>query len=159
MTAPIDRATEVWQTHFRPLAGYCAGVVGDRELGADLASEAFVRLWSRWTTVANPRAFLYVVATNLCRDQWRLSATQRRTVDALGKRLAPVAAVDPGLRDLVDRLPERLRRPVLLHYYADLPIAEVARALRRPEGTIKRQLSDARILLADSICASNEEPS
>jgi RNA polymerase sigma-70 factor, ECF subfamily len=36
---------------------------------------------------------------------------------------------------------------VLLHYYAGLPVAEVARALNRPEGTIKRTLSDARQVL------------
>jgi RNA polymerase sigma-70 factor (ECF subfamily) len=34
--------------------------------------------------------------------------------------------------------------PVLLHYYADLSIAEVASAMHRPEGTIKRMLYDAR---------------
>jgi RNA polymerase sigma-70 factor (ECF subfamily) len=37
-----------------------------------------------------------------------------------------------------------MRVPVLLHYYADLTIAEVARAVRRPEGTVKRLLFDAR---------------
>jgi RNA polymerase sigma-70 factor (ECF subfamily) len=53
-------------------------------------------------------------------------------------------ASDPWLRDLVERLPDRMRTPVLLHYYADMSIAEVATALRRPQGTIKRTLSDAR---------------
>ena len=57
-------------------------------------------------------------------------------------------ASDPWLRDLVERLPDRLRAPVLLHYYADMSIAEVAAALHQPEGTIKRMLFDARARLA-----------
>jgi RNA polymerase sigma-70 factor (ECF subfamily) len=65
---------------------------------------------------------------------------------------APVE--DPWLWDLVGRLPQRLRQPVLLHYYADLPVSDVARALHRPEGTIKRALSEGRALLQAGIEAN-----
>jgi RNA polymerase sigma-70 factor (ECF subfamily) len=37
---------------------------------------------------------------------------------------------------------------VLLHYWADLPVAEVARLVRRPQGTVKRRLHEARAQLA-----------
>ena len=56
-------------------------------------------------------------------------------------------ACDPWLHDLVERLPERLRTPVLLHYCADMSVAEIAAALHKPEGTIKRMLFDARARL------------
>ena len=151
MTQPADQARLAWDTHFRPLAGYCASVLADTELGRDVASEAFVRLWARWTSVDDPRGFLYVVATNLCRDHWRRQARERRAVTAVGESLEHPRPVDPWLRDLVDRLPDKLRKPVLLHYYADLPVATVARALNRPLGTVKRQLNEARALLAASI--------
>ena len=146
-------AREVWNAYFGQLAGYCAGVLADRELGRDVAAEAFVRLWARWTTVEHPRAFLYAVATNLCRDHWRRAARERRAMDQWEGERATLAsdAVDPWLRDLVDRLPEKLRQPVLLHYYADLPVAVVARVLHRPEGTVKSQLVDARRLLGTQI--------
>jgi DNA-directed RNA polymerase specialized sigma24 family protein len=39
----------------------------------------------------------------------------------------------------------------VLHYYADLPTAEVARLLRRPPGTIRRRLTEARRLLGDAL--------
>ena len=52
------------------------------------------------------------------------------------------------VHDPVERLPDRLRMPVLLHYYADMSIAEVASALHKPQGTIKRMLFDARARLA-----------
>jgi RNA polymerase sigma-70 factor (ECF subfamily) len=37
---------------------------------------------------------------------------------------------------------------VLLHYYADLPVEEVARLIHRPVGTVKRRLHEARRVLA-----------
>jgi RNA polymerase sigma-70 factor (ECF subfamily) len=62
-----------------------------------------------------------------------------------------VAAHDPWLRDLVERLPKRLRTPVLLHYYADLPVNEVAATLHLPLGTAKRRLHEARALLRETL--------
>ena len=44
---------------------------------------------------------------------------------------------DPSVRLLVQSLPERLRVPILLHYYADMPIREVAALTGRKEGTVK----------------------
>jgi RNA polymerase sigma-70 factor (ECF subfamily) len=140
-----EAARVLWDLHYAPLAGWCATLVGDRDAAHDIASEAFVRLLSRWLTVHDPKGYLYVTATNLVRDRWRREQRDR----SLRRRLEQTAATstpapDPWLRDLVERLPDRMRVPVLLHYYADLTIAEVARAVRRPEGTVKRLLFDAR---------------
>jgi len=55
------------------------------------------------------------------------------------------------VRDLVERLPAKLRPAVLLHYFADLPIDEVAHVLHRPTGTVKRHLHEARQLLLDAL--------
>jgi RNA polymerase sigma factor (sigma-70 family) len=49
-----------------------------------------------------------------------------------------------SVRDAVQELPDRLRVVVLLHYFADLPVATVARQLEKSEGTVKRDLFDAR---------------
>jgi RNA polymerase sigma-70 factor (ECF subfamily) len=38
--------------------------------------------------------------------------------------------------------------PVLLHYFADLPVTQVANHLGKSEGTIKRDLYDARARMA-----------
>jgi RNA polymerase sigma-70 factor, ECF subfamily len=143
-----EAARMLWDLHYARLAGWAAHMVGDRDTAHDIASEAFTRLMSRWGRVHDPKGFLYVTATNLANDVWRREARDRR----LGVRLQMVtptsvpAEVD-SLRDLVEALDDRMRIPVLLHYYAGLPIAEVARALGRPEGTIKRTLSDARQVL------------
>ena len=96
----------------------------------------------------DPRGFLYVTTTNLARDQWRRKQREHSLVLRIRTTVRdPAYTKDPDLRDVVDRLPERMRIPVLLFYYADMTIAQVATACRRPEGTVKRTLSEARAAL------------
>ena len=151
VTGAGSDAHDLWDACFAQLAGYCAAILADREQGSDVAAEAFARLWARWSRVEQPRAYLYVIATNLCRDHWKRATSERTAVAELGRGLSDAQPVDPWLRDLVERLPDKLRQPVLLHYYADLPVSDVASALRRPEGTVKSQLADARHLLGIQI--------
>ncbi len=149
--------SEVFRQQFPRLAGYCTGLVGDREVGADLAQEALARTWSRWMKVTDPRAYSYLVATNLARRHWKRLARERQAVSALAARTRGNVPADASVRDLVERLPERLRSAALLHYYADLPVKEVARLLHRPQGTIRQRLHEARGLLALDL--DNQEPS
>lgn len=143
-----EAARVLWNLHYAPLAGWCASLVGDREAAHDIAAEAFTRLLSRWLTVHDPKGYLYVTATNLVRDRWRREQRERKLCERIQQTTeTSTPASDPWLRDLVERLPDRMRAPVLLHYYADMSIAEVAAALHRPEGTIKRILFDARARL------------
>jgi RNA polymerase sigma-70 factor (ECF subfamily) len=140
-------ARALWDEHYPRLAGWCASLVGDTDVAHDIASEAFVRLLSHWFRVRDPKGFLYVTAHNLVRDSWRREERDRRLAMRLEDVAPPATATDAWLRDLVERLPERMRSPVLLHYYADMPVADVAAALHRPAGTIKRTLSEARARL------------
>ena len=147
-----EAARVLWSLHYAPLAGWCAALVGDRDAAQDIASEAFTRLLSRWFSVHDPKGYLYVTATNLVNDRWRREQRDRKLCERIEERTeTSTPASDPWLRDLVERLPDRVRTPVLLHYYADMSIAEVARALHRPEGTIKRMLYDARARLLGMI--------
>jgi RNA polymerase sigma-70 factor (ECF subfamily) len=100
--------------------------------------------------VAEPRGFLYVTAANLVRDHWRKLERERRAVRRVTTEEAvrpPTEQTDPSVRLLVQSLPERLRVPILLHYYADMPIREVSVLTGRKEGTIKADLHAARELL------------
>jgi RNA polymerase sigma-70 factor (ECF subfamily) len=100
----------------------------------------------------NPRALLYTTAANLIRDRWRREQTRRRALPFLRQRASVVApAHDGSIRDLVDRLPERTRVPVLLHYYADVSVHDIARELGRPEGTVRRLLTEGRDALRQAL--------
>jgi RNA polymerase sigma-70 factor (ECF subfamily) len=145
----------LYEREFPKLAGYLTALTGDPEVAREATQEAFTRLFARWRRVHEPRGFVYVVGTNLCKHHWRQGGRERSAVTSLGITSEHGrSAHDPWLRDLVERLPGHLREAVLLHYYADLPVAEVALALRRPVGTVKRRLHVARALLSDAVLAS-----
>ena len=146
----------LYSTEFSRLAGYLTSLTGNPDVAREAAQEAFTRLFARWRKVSEPRGFVYVVATNLVKHHWRQGGRERSAVNSLGITTEHGrAAHDPWLRDLVDRLPDRLREVVLLHYYADLPVADVALAIHRPVGTVKRRLHEARALLSDAVLASD----
>jgi RNA polymerase sigma-70 factor (ECF subfamily) len=148
----------LYTAEFGRLAGYLTALTGDVDAAREAAQEAFTRLFARWRSVREPRAFVYVVATNLCRHSWRQSGRERNVVARLGEALTEGRPDhDPWLRDLVERLPVRHREVVLLHYYADLPVAEIATALHRPVGTVKRRLHEARNQLAAAVASSERE--
>ena len=147
----VDREVEVtalWRADYGKLVGWCAARTEDPDAARDIASEAFARLLTHWYEVRSPRAFLYAAAANLTRDLWRLRSRERRLVGRLS-RAQPDGPEerDEAVRDSVARLPRRLREPVELYYYADMPVSAVAAVLRKPPGSIKRALFEGRRLL------------
>ncbi len=142
-----EAASELFADLYPRLAGWCRRLVDDDGTAHEIASEAFTRLWARWAKVEEPRGFLYVTAANLVRDHWRKAERERRAI----RRVTSEALVggqgeyaDPSVRLLVQSLPKRLRVPVLLYYYADLPVREVSLLTGRKEGTVKADLHAAR---------------
>ena len=146
-----DDFADLFRREFPRLAGYCTGLVGDREVGMELAQEALARTWARWSRVADVRAYSYMVATNLARRHWKTRSRESIVRAALASRPESPEPADGVIRDLVERLPERLRSAALLYYYADLPTEQVARLLHRPLGTIRQRLHEARHLLASNL--------
>ena len=145
-----DGFADFYALTFGDLAGYGWHLTGDPHSGDELAQEALTRVCARWGLLREPRPYAYRVVTNLARDRWR-SAGRERTALAAFVPPEDVPGPDATTIDAVRRLPEHLRDVVLLHYFADLPVDEVARALHRPVGTVKRRLSDARAALALSL--------
>jgi RNA polymerase sigma-70 factor (ECF subfamily) len=135
-----------YATHWPAIAGYCAGLTRSGHLGDEFAQEAFTRLYARWGQPTDPLSYTYRIAHNLVVDHQR-----RRIDEPVSEQLRPDQHDHSGLLDAVQRLPVGLREATLLHYYADLPVNQVAKVLHRPAGTVKRHLHEARKLLAAAL--------
>jgi RNA polymerase sigma-70 factor (ECF subfamily) len=138
------------------IAAYVWTLTRDRETAHEIAQETFARLFDRWHKIQDPTAYGFRIATNLTRAAWRGTKTDRDRLTALGREAlrdssSPDATHAVDVRAVVDALPRRYRQLVLLHYYADLPLPDIATALDRPLGTVKRQLSEARQLMATAL--------
>jgi RNA polymerase sigma-70 factor (ECF subfamily) len=149
---------ELFAAHYPKLAGWVRRLVDDDETAHEIASEAFVRLLSKWTSpdkFESPQSYLYMIATNLVRDHWRKMERERRayTKASAGTDLEPFSdpSQDVDVRELLSALPDRLREPFLLHYYAGFSVHEIAVRLNKPDGTIKADLFHARARLKEAL--------
>jgi len=149
-------AEQLFAANYPKLAGWVRRLVDDDDTAHEIASEAFVRLLSKWTSpdkLDNPQSYLYMIATNLVRDHWRKTERERRAMRTVtaGAEHEPYSdpAQDVDVRELIQALPARLRDPFLLHYYAGFGVREIAVLLKRPDGTIKADLYHARTRLKE----------
>jgi RNA polymerase sigma-70 factor (ECF subfamily) len=155
-------AEELFRSAYPVLAGWVRRLVEDDDTAAEITSEAFARLLSRWDRVERPRAYLFTIAANLVRDHWSTGERERRAIRGVTAGLAadPVTcpAQDVDVRSLIAALPPRQRDPFLLHYYGGFRIQEVGILLRRPASTIKADLFAARARLRAALGIPPPEP-
>jgi RNA polymerase sigma-70 factor (ECF subfamily) len=118
-----------------------------REDLEDLTAEIFLRIYKNLGSYDPTRPlfpWLYSVALNrihdhqraLARQPQRLEASELRPVEAQSRSILEREHVRAGLQ----KLPERYRRVLVLHYLEDLSVAEIASILGQAEGSVKVQL-------------------
>ena len=132
------------------LAGYGHSLTGDPNVGDELAQEALARVYPRYAVLREPRGYAFRIVMNLARDRWARLAKERSTWESL-QQPTVTPGPDTGVLDAVQRLRTSYREVLLLHYWADLSVEEVARVLHRPAGTVKRRLAEARAALAKAL--------
>jgi len=126
-------------------AGYILGNAADAE---EVTQDAILKAWKAWPMLRDPGRFgpwFERILVNACLDRIR----RRHGVRVVELEAAPpLAATDPfvaGLaRDQVGRalaaLPAEQRVVVVLRFWRDLSLAEIAERLRLPLGTVKSRL-------------------
>jgi RNA polymerase sigma-70 factor (ECF subfamily) len=129
-------------------------LTGDLAEAQDAVHEAFVRALAHPARVAradSPIGYLRTTTLNVARERYR----RRQRLRVLMHRMPVTAEQLPGLSpdriallDAIRRLPARHREAITLFYLADLPVDEVAAALKVPAGTVKAWLSRGRTRLA-----------
>jgi RNA polymerase sigma-70 factor (ECF subfamily) len=151
-------AEQLFTTNYPKLAGWVRRLVDDEDTAHEIASEAFVRLLSKWTSpdkLENPQSYLFMIATNLVRDHWRKAERERRAIRNVTAGSDPEPSTNPAqdvdVRELIAALPAKLRDPFLLHYYAGFGVKEIAALVKRPEGTVKADLYHARARLKEAL--------
>ncbi len=62
------------------------------------------------------------------------------------------------LRDAIETLPPDMKKTLMMHYFMDIPVAEIAKVLSVPTGTVKWRLHHARLALAAKLGAAAKKP-
>jgi RNA polymerase sigma-70 factor (ECF subfamily) len=137
-------------------------ILRDRSEAEDVVIETLLTAYERGGAIRDERAlraWLLRVATNQALGRRRRTGRLVRldlAPDTAGTGdLASESSTRITLLDGIDRLPTQIRAAVVLRYYADLSVDEVATALGKSPNTIKAQLQTAldrlRIHLAEPV--------
>ena len=143
------------ERHHSLLLGYLYRLTdGNCPLADDLAQETFIHVLNGIAGYKYPHPFkpwFYAIATNLARDHFK-SATVRHTsmLDSEAESQEDEnARVETNLLEAsnaeevagaLHKLPDHQREVVILRFYQDLSLAEIAAALDLPIGTVKSRL-------------------
>jgi len=153
--------SELFRDHHLELVRLALVMVGDLATAEDVVQDCFERLHRRWHVMREPgRALAYARSSvlNGCRSVHRRSAVSRK----YGPRLAQpgdatvpdatAAAADRGqLAAALRQLPRRQREVLVLRYYADLSVAEIAETLGISPGNVRACISRGLAALASVI--------
>lgn len=145
------------ERHYSPLKGYLYRMTnGNLLLSEDMAQETFLRALGNIHQYQYPRPFkawLYAIATNLVRQHFEQADT-RHTITASEMDWHNLRDIEPlpetqlttheetqQVIQALAKLPLHQREVILLRYYEEMPLAEIAESLKIPEGTVKSRLS------------------
>jgi RNA polymerase sigma factor (sigma-70 family) len=127
-------------------------VTHDRETARDVTQEAFIQLLRHWRKVSRyerPDAWVRRVTIRIAvRQSRKLSRQQSAQVEPVA---APHVSMDPDLVREVRALPAMQRAAVVLFYFEDRPISEIAEILDCAPSTAKVHLHRARKTLAERL--------
>lgn len=135
-----------------------------RALAEDVAQEAMLAAYRRWDEVQrqdSPVGWVREVCMRKAMSLLRRRNAEQGVLRQLGSFRAeapPSPAEEERFWSAVRALPRRQAQAVALHYALDLPVAEVASSLGRPEETVRAQLARARATLAVTLDLPQEEP-
>jgi len=134
------------------LIAYAALLVGRDGDAEDLVHDAIVKVFSRprpLHEVDEAEAYVRSAMPSIVIDRARSASSKRRAVTRAFERGATPPDSDAGLdvRAALRTLPPREQVCVVLRFFDDLTVPQVAARLGLAEGTVKRYLSDARARL------------
>lgn len=144
---------------------FCMKLCMDKSNAEDLYQQTFLKaVESSWKLnwEQNPKALFFSLSYNLWKSDQRKNARRAR--------IAPCSNLDEENENLlysdenveekvfrhellwetskaIDSLPEKIRIPFILYYLSEVPVEEIAKAIKKPLGTVKSRLFKGRSLI------------
>ncbi|MBQ3765573.1 MAG: RNA polymerase sigma factor [Bacteroidales bacterium] len=133
------------------LRRFLASLCGDAALADDIAQEALVRAYvSSGRFIGNFKAWLFRIAYNCFVDHLRrvpgpsISLESPEALHILDPAASDASFRHEELQRALAKIPEKERTVIVLHYFEDLPVKEIASIMQIPSGTVKYYLSVGR---------------
>ena len=153
MTSPADGGVaDLFRARRDASIRLAVFLVGDMAAAEEIVQDAFLEVVRRWDRLDNPAGYLRTAVVNRCRNHFRRLELIRRHPIPMPQLHVEAPDYDE-LWAALAKLPTRRRAAVVLRYYEDLPIGEIARLLDCRPGTVSsllhRGLADLRKVVED----------
>lgn len=139
---------------------FCVRYLRNKELAEDITQESFLKAYNHLCKLDKPnnfKAWLIRIAANKCTDHYR-KYKRRAEIEVQVKKELKIHVVSSDDRDSDDRI-EKLKKAIdqlknndkeiiILHYFSELSVKEIAYDLSISESAVKMRLSRSREKLA-----------
>ncbi|MEL7564519.1 MAG: sigma-70 family RNA polymerase sigma factor [Dehalobacterium sp.] len=139
-------------------------IIDDYHVAEEITQEVFVRAFKSMNSFrgdSSAYTWLYRIALNLSRNHLnRRSRIRFRSLNMEEKEdvltespeeKVARKAMNSKVRASIIQLPLIYREVIILHYFEDLKVSEIAQVLQQPEGTVKSKLSRGREALENTL--------
>jgi RNA polymerase sigma-70 factor (ECF subfamily) len=156
---PFERIVEEYQDRVFRLA---CSILRNEAAAEDAAQEVFIKVWKalpKFHGQSSLGTWIYAISRNTCLTRLK----RQRVRETLPLEEAGAAAMpsrhgdsvgESEIHALVDRLPEKYRRVLVMFYFEERSYEQVAEALALPMGTVKTYLHRAKKELASLLGAN-----
>jgi RNA polymerase sigma factor (sigma-70 family) len=137
---------------------YCYYKLSDKLKAEDITQDTFVNFFKHLNSyIHNGKAknYLYVIAGNLCKNQYKKyreeSSLETDESIAATEEVQEEITLKVSIEQEISRLPEEFQEVILLHYFQDIKIREIAEILNVNISLVKYRLSESKKMLGKSI--------
>ncbi len=163
-----EQFSQIYDQYIEKIYRFVYLKVDSQDTAEDITSKVFMKGWEAYQNKAgaidNPSAFLYQIARNAVVDYYR---ERGRTNTVSSEILAEIADSGDNVHDKavlsadisaikvsIKKLKPEHQDIIMWHYLEDMPIAEIAKLVDKPAGTVRvmlhRGLKELRGLIQES---------
>lgn len=145
---------EIYERHADNVYRLCYSYLKNTEDAKDALQNTFVRLMKtqkEFDSVEHEKGWLIVTAGNICKDMLKSFWRKKVTIDDESFSNIPVHDENRELLCAVFSLPVKYRISLYLHYYEGYTSAEIAKLMKKSDGTVRGYLAKGRDMLKERL--------
>ena len=153
----VEKLTRLVQAYQKTLMNLCYMYLHDHELAKDAVQETFLKAYRAIDTFrgeSGENTWLIRIALNTCRDMkrsaWHIHVNRSITpedISCTAKEHLNLDSLD--LANAIIQLPDKYKEVILLHYYQEMSLADIASIIGVTKSMVSRRMKKAHALLHD----------
>ena len=141
----------------------CYVYTKDEFASQDIVQETFIKVYLKYSNFrhdSSEKTWIMRIAINLCKDYLKKAAKENKNRVELTEEIKDCtyeeSQSEKEILDAVNKLSDKYKEVILLFYYSNLPVKEIAKLQRSSETAVNVRLHRAREILKQELRRSEE---